>query len=102
MWFGGAGDAVLLVRRHEIGVALGAAESQGSFLGVFSVLLEDVLGALLCGDGVGQGPFVEAATPPWDVFVVDLIGDADVAKWCEPLALDAFEEIAAVDEVLSA
>ena len=63
----------------------------------FRYCLEDVLGAFLRGDGVGQGLFFEAAAP-WDVGVVDFVGNADIAKRCEALALDAFEGYCQVDE----
>ena len=89
------------VVRHEIGVALGAAKSEGSFSSVFAVLLESV-GAGIRGDGGFEGLFVESRAPPGDVLVVDLVGDADVVEGYEALALDAFEKIAPVDQVFAA
>jgi len=94
---GARNTAFAEILRHEIGVAVRAAESQGSLAGVFSVLVENVGGACLRGDGVGEGLLVEAATPPRDAGVVDLIGNTDVVKWCEALALDAFEEMRFAD-----
>ncbi len=97
-----ADAALSKVVRHEIGVALGAAKSEGSFSSVFAVLLESVCGAGVRGDGGFEGLFVESGAPPGDVLVVDLVGDADVAEGYEALALDAFEKIAPVDEVFAA
>ncbi len=100
---GRGADALLSkVVGHEIGVALGAATSEGSFYTVFAVLLESGGGAGVRGDGGFEGLFVESGTPPRDVLVVDLVGDADVAEGYEALALDAFEKIAPVDEVFAA
>ena len=83
-------------------MALGAAKSEGSFSSVFAVLLESVCGAGVRGDGGFESFFVESGTPPGDVLVVDLVGDADVAEGYKALALDAFEKIAPVDEVFAA
>ena len=54
------------------------------------------------GDGVRERLLVEAGAPPRDVRVVDFVGDAEVAKGAEEAALDALDEVAAVDEVLAA
>ena len=77
-------------------------QSEGSFSSEFAVLLESVRGAGVRGDGGFEGLFLESGTPPGDVLVVDLVGDADVAEGYEALALDAFEKIASVDEGFAA
>ena len=48
---------------------------------MLSELFQSVLGPCLSGKGRGQCLFVELRAPPWDVVVIDLIRNADLAMY---------------------
>src|SRR6516225_3802845 len=87
---------------REIGVGHGDAERDAAATALVAPDIKGVLGTLLRFDGLSQRCWVEPATAPGDRRVVDIIGDAEVAKRTQVATLDSIGERALVNQVVRA
>ena len=86
---------------HEIRVASRGAKAKGPVSTSGSELVQSILCPGLGGESVRQRFGVEAVAPPWDIFVVDIIGHAEVVKGAEQAFRDPLCEVAPEDQVVA-
>ena len=100
---GDGGDSGLgEVRRHEISVGDGAAETEGAAVAMFSPSVETFLSTFVGLEGGREGECVEFPVTPRDWLKVNRVLEAPVMERNKFMTSDAFDEVALEDEVVIA